>query len=315
MKICPISYLACDEDYSKEGLKRLSPSLSCLEKLPFNDEELIQEAALRSTKISVQGVQPKLSAILKPRENKFVIVNIGGRYLIKPQNPQFPQLPENEDLTIRLAKIAGLSVPMHGLLYTKTNTLVYFIKRFDRVGRKKIAVEDFSQLSGKTRDTKYDSSMEQVVGIIDQYCTFPVIEKLKLFHLILFNFLVGNEDMHLKNFSLIQNGLKYQLSPGYDLLNTTIMLPDGAEEIALPIKGKKRNLNGKLLVRDFGQERLGLTEKTIQTVLNKLNAATPIWKKIIEISFLSKDLKGKYISLIGKRLLSLNQGLPKKFLS
>ena len=156
---------------------------------------------MRSSKMSVQGVQPKLSAVLNIKDQKFDLVDNHGRFLLKPQHHIYPQMPENEDLTMRLAKSIGLDVPLHGMIWAKDGTLTYFIKRFDRKGQKdKIPVEDFAQLAGLGRDTKYNYSMEKVVNLVNAYCTFPAIEKVKLFKLVLFSFITGNEDMHLKNF-------------------------------------------------------------------------------------------------------------------
>lgn len=119
-----------------------------------------------------------------------------------------------------------------GLIYSKEHSLTYFIKRFDRKGQKdKVAIEDFAQLAGLSRDTKYNYSMEKLVKLLDDYCTFPAIEKAKLFKLVLFNYLIGNEDMHLKNYSIIIHNGKVELSPAYDLLNTSIVLKGDIEEI------------------------------------------------------------------------------------
>ncbi len=123
-----------------------------------------------------------------------------------------------------LAEIFGIEVPVHGLVYSKDKSKTYFIKRFDRIGHnQKLAVEDFSQLLGLDRETKYESSMEKVIWVVSTYCSFPKIEFVKLFKRTLFNFLVGNEDMHLKNFSLITRQDRVALSPAYDLLNSTIV--------------------------------------------------------------------------------------------
>ena len=213
MSICPITYEPCEGKYSPQGLQKLSRSLRQLLDLPYSASEQIFEAAARAPKMSIQGVQPKLSAVLNTRKSGFVVVDTGGRYILKPQNPQYRHLPENEDLSMRLAEAAGVPVPLHGLVYSKDGSLTYFIRRFDRVGRKKIAVEDFSQLLGLSRDTKYDASMEKVAQVIDRYCTFPAVEKIKLFRLTLVNFLIGNEDMHLKNFSLMTRDGKVELTP------------------------------------------------------------------------------------------------------
>ncbi|MFH0730457.1 MAG: HipA domain-containing protein [Pseudomonadota bacterium] len=159
-------------------------------------------------------------------------MDTGGRYILKPQNPQYPLLPENEDLSMHLASAAGITVPLHGLVYSIDGSMTYFIKRFDRVGKNKLAVEDFSQLLGLTRETKYDASMEKIAHVIETYCSFPAVEKIKLFRQTLVNFLIGNEDMHLKNFSLMTLNGKVALTPAYDILNTTLVLSDAREEIA-----------------------------------------------------------------------------------
>lgn len=303
MSRCPITYdeIQPGTNYSSQGLKLLAGQLKNLEDIPYSAAEQRNEAVLRASKMSIQGVQPKLSAVLNIVEGKFEIVDNGGVYILKPQS-HFPEVPENEDLTMRLADSFGIEVPLHGLIYSKDKSLTYFIKRFDRIARKgKHSVEDFAQLSGKTRDTKYDSSMEQVVSIIDKYCTFPLVEKLKLFRLTLFNFLIGNEDMHLKNFSLIGRERKIELSPGYDLLNTTIVLRNVTEEIALPLGGKKRNLTRSLLIDYFGNERLKLKEPVIQDVLAKLSSVFNLWEETITKSFLSDPIKEKYFKLLSSR--------------
>ena len=303
MKICPITYEQISEGtYSRAGLQLLSRNLVTLKNLNYTKEEQLQEAAARATKLSIQGVQPKLSVKIIVKNSSFQLVDKGGTYILKPQNFLFPQLPENEDLTMRLASNIGLNIPVHGLVYSKDNSLTYFIKRFDRYGKsKKLSVEDFAQLSGMNRNTKYNSSMEKVNKIIDEFCTFPVIEKVKLFKLILFNFLIGNEDMHLKNFSVISRNGKVELSPHYDLINTTIALKNVKEEIALPINGKKNNLNKKLLIKHLGEEVLNLNHLIIQQTTDEIFSTKNTWQNLIEISFLNKEMKEKYMILLLER--------------
>jgi len=304
MNRCPITYEPVhDSLYSKKGLKLLSQKLDNLELFAYSAEEQRAEAMARAVKLSIQGVQPKLSAVLNIKERKFDLVDNEGRYILKPQHQVFLHLPENEDVTMRMARAAGISVPLHGLIWSKDESLTYFIKRFDRAGHKdKIPVEDFAQLALLKRDTKYNYTMERLVALLDAYCTFPMIEKVKLFRLVLFNFLVGNEDMHLKNYSLIRNGDKTELSPAYDLLNTTIVLKSGAEEIALSIAGKKKNLKRKDLVDYFGIDRCGLTVKTIENNLDALGAAKQNWHELLENSFLSDEFKEKYRLMLDKRI-------------
>jgi len=156
-----------------------------------------------------------------------------------------------------------------------------------------------------SRDTKYDSSMEKVVTVIDDFCTFPAIEKLTLFKLTVFNYLVGNEDMHLKNFSIITGEGKVTLSPCYDLVNTTIEYKKMDEEIALPLKGKKKGLTRNLLIDYFGMERCGLTVKSVDKVLETISSRVTRWKELTEMSFLSNEMKEKYQHLMAARLTKM----------
>ncbi|MCD8554738.1 HipA domain-containing protein [Seleniivibrio sp.] len=299
---CPITYMETDSRYSTDGLKAINRNLKKLHDLPYTKDELRFEAAARSEKMSIQGVQPKLSARLNIKDGILELCDRGGQYILKPQSADYPELPENEDLTMRLAKTYHLEVPLHFMVYGKDGSLTYVIKRFDRKGKNmKLSVEDFAQLSGATRDTKYRSSMEQVAKIIEKYCTFPQIEKEKLFRLTLFSFITGNEDMHLKNFSLIYEGVKVKLSPVYDLLNTTIAIPNPIEELALPLKAKKNKITKSDFIDYFGTERLGLNEIIIDKAVSQLQSVSAEWESTIRASFLSKNMQDKYIQLLLER--------------
>ncbi|MBZ0266731.1 HipA domain-containing protein [bacterium] len=310
MNRCPITYenlLPGEERYSAKGMRRLSPSLKRLGEFPLTAQEQRREALRRATKMSIQGVQPKLSARLAVRDGAFRVVDRGGRWILKMQTADFPHVPENEDLTMRLAAGAGIPVPVHGLLWSRDGSLTYFIRRFDRTGRNdKLAVEDFAQLAGRTRDTKYDFSMEGIVNLLDLHAMFPAVEKLELFRRTLFGFLTGNEDMHLKNFSLLTaaDGT-VKLSPAYDLLNSTIALPGAAEEMALPLKGKKRGLTRGDLVEYFGRERLGLPERAVASVLRDLARAVAGWETGIRNSFLPAELQAAYTEVVRERTARL----------
>ena len=305
MNICPITYLPCGENrYSSNGLKLLGGSkLHTLKDIEYTAEEQRLEAFHRASEMSVQGVQPKLSAILNIKDEKFELVDKGGKYILKPQHNFFYQMPENEDLTMRLAELIGLEVPIHGLIWSMDNSLTYFIKRFDRKGHNdKIPMEDFAQLAGLSRDTKYNYSMEKVVKLINKYCTFPSIENIKFFKLSLFNYLVGNEDMHLKNFSIINRDGKITLSPCYDLVNSTIELKKQNEEIALPLRGTKKSLTRNMLVNYLGMDRCELTAKSIENVLESISSSISKWYELIDSSFLSPEMKIKYYDLLNNRL-------------
>jgi len=299
---CPITYQTCTNKYSKKGLAKLSPRLTTLNDIPYTALEQRHEAASRAVKMSIQGFQPKLSARLSVKDKSMNIVDCFGTYIIKPQSELFTQVPENEDLTMKMAKAFGIEVPLTGLIYSKGGSFSYFIKRFDRYGRnKKYHQEDFAQLTGNTRDTKYRWSMEKLIPVLDDYCTFPLLEKRRLFRRVLFCFLTGNEDMHLKNFSLITRGNKVELSPAYDLLNSTISIRNTREEMALPLAGKKRNIRKQDLFTYYGQDKLQLSDKTIDSEIKNIANTQQILKQLILISFLSDEMKLKYIELMSNR--------------
>lgn len=304
MKYCPITYDMINNQsvYSQRGLRLLSPKLKDLQPLPLSAVEQRQEAIARAGKMSIQGIQTKLSARLSIKEERFDLVDQYGQYILKTPSSDYPELPENEGITMTLASTIGIEVPVHGLIYSKDNSMTYFIKRFDRAGHsKQIALEDFSQLLGLSRDNKYDSSMEQVIKVIKKYCTFPKIELVKLFKLTLFNYLIGNEDMHLKNFSLITHERKITLAPAYDLLNTSIALQNPHEELALPLNGKKRYLTKRDFFDYFAIEKLELNQLVIQQVVATIKQKLPYWQELIGRSYLSAGMQKKYLALLNER--------------
>ncbi|MDD3045763.1 MAG: HipA domain-containing protein [Candidatus Delongbacteria bacterium] len=302
MNRCPITYAECENRYSSNGLSKLSPRLSDLIPLPFTAQEQRMEAVSRAVKMSVQGVQPKLSARLSVKEKKFEVVDQNGTFIIKPQSDLYLQVPENEDLTMKMADAFGIEVPLTGLVYSKDGSLSYFIKRFDRYAKtKKHHVEDFAQLTENTRDTKYNWSMEKLIPVLDKFCSFPMLEKRKLFRRVLFCFLTGNEDMHLKNFSLITRNSKVELSPAYDLLNTTIATGKAVEELALPLAGKKSRITKKLLFDYYATDRMNLNKKTVNSEIQNLINKKQHLEKLIGISFLSAEMKKKYLELLNER--------------
>jgi len=307
MNRCPISYELCGENqYAASGLKKLSRSLKELKLLPFSAQEQRKEAAVRMKRMSIQGVQPKLSANLDTRNSTFEIVNQKGKYIIKPQSDIYQQVPENEDVSMRMAKAVGIEVPFHGMIYSRDGSLSYFIKRFDRVGRnKKLPVEDFSQLAGLSRDTKYDFTIEKIIRLIEQFCTFPAIEKIKFFKLVLFSFVIGNEDMHIKNFSLITRKNKVEFSPAYDLLNSTLAMDGAEEEMALHLAGKRSRFRRRELIDYLGRERLGLNDETIIQTENDFQKVISKWEKLIDISFLDSERQTIYLELIKERFQRL----------
>ena len=306
MKRCLITYepFAGDGDYSAGGLKLLDRNLTSLGPLGYTAAEQRQEALERAGKMSIQGVQLKLSAVLKVKAGAFEVVDRNGRFILKPPSLDFPELPENEDLTMRLAAVAGIEVPVHGLIRARDGSLTYFIRRFDREGnrgKRRVPLEDFAQLSGASRETKYESSMEKVAGVVDRFCTFPAIERVKLFERTLFSFLTGNEDMHLKNFSLITRRGRIDLAPAYDLLNSTIALKNPQEEMALPIRGKRSNLTRNDLFDYFATERLRINGRVLSELLTRFQEAFSQWDELLAASFLSSKKKAAFAAVLAER--------------
>jgi len=308
MPYCPITLekVRKEEVFSRAGLRALHPKLDALQPLDLSQEDQLREARLRVDKMSVQGVQPKLSATFSLKRRKFEIVDQHGHFLLKPNPPPFSDVPANEALTMTMAAAVGIEVPLHGLIPAIDGSWVYFIRRFDRLKRGgKLHVEDFAQLSGAMRETKYDSSLERVAGLVEQFCTFPAVEKAKFAKRLLFCFLTGNEDMHLKNFSLQEFQGVVSLTPAYDFLNTTLVLENAVEETALPLGGKKKRLTRKLWLDYFCGERLGLTARMIDEIMRDLQAAALRWKELIRHSFLPAEKQTIYLSLLNERLQRL----------
>ena len=308
MPNCPITLkpVPAGQMYSPAGLKSIHPQLKHLEILQYSNEEQVRQVRMRSDRMSIQGVQPKLSAVLSLKKSAFELVDRGGRFILKPNPLEYEEVPANEALTMRMAVAVGIEVPVHGLLAALDGSWVYFVKRYDREGRsEKVHVEDFAQLSGLTRETKYNSSLERVAELVEKFSTFPAIEKPRLAKRLLFCFLTGNEDMHLKNFSLWMRDGVVSLSPAYDLLNTTLVPGNAKEESALPLNGKKRNLTRKLWLDYFCRERLRLTAAQTESILADFKKAVPTFETLIQRSFLSGERKEVYWDMLTRRAARL----------
>ena len=303
--VCLITYqdISAGQNYSSEGLRLLSPQLAKLESLTLTLDEQREEAARRAGKMSIQGVQVKLSAKLAVSQGQFKIVDRNGTYILKPAPAGYREVPENEDLTMRLAAATGIEIPLHGLVYAKDGTRTYFIKRFDRRKGKKLYLEDFGQLLGLSREVKYDTSMEAFAKVVQEHTTFPALECREFFLRTIFCFITGNEDMHAKNFSLFsEDNEVFKLSPAYDFLNSTIVTSGKSkEELAVPLRGKKSKLTRKDFLEYFGKERLKLNGKAIEECLSQLQRALPEWTNLIQRSFLSSEMKQAYSNLLAER--------------
>lgn len=278
--------------------------------IEFDNKQLEELAKKLITKsVAVTGVQPKLSLNLVSHINKqtrFTIVDLEGNYILKPASKEYIDLPENEDLTMHLAELVKIKTAQHTLIRLKSGELAYLTKRFDRKNEEKIAVEDFCQLTENLTEHKYRGSIEKIAKIIYQFTRNSGFEVQRLFEIVLFNYLTTNADMHLKNYSLIENDFnEYELSPAYDLLNTLLLIPDDKEESALTINGKK----SKLKIEDFNQlaKTLQISEKAVESIYKKFRIIKPKWIDFIEISFLNNDIKQAYIDTLNTRFNKLFQ--------
>lgn len=252
---------------------------------------------------SLTGVQPKLSLNLHKHKgcNRLTIVGLWGDFIFKPQTDAYPELPENEDLTMHLAETARIQVVPHSLIRLADGSLGYITRRIDRTKKgEKIDMEDMCQLSLHPTEYKYKSSCEQIAKTITAYSSTPKLDLVNFMQILLFSFVTGNNDMHLKNFSLYRPKKLYQLTPAYDLLNVAIANPKDKEEFALAINGKK----SKIKLQDFlkASATMGIEERVTLQLIDSFHKALPAWKELIENSFLSKEMQEAYIWLIEKRL-------------
>lgn len=266
----------------------------------------IEELALKilGRSIALTGVQPKLSVELskeKKGKNRLTIVGLWGNYILKPPFARFPEMPEVEDLTMHLAELAKIKTADHSLVRLKSGELAYISKRFDRVKSEKLPLEDMAQLTETLTERKYSGSMEKVGKAILKYSDYSGNDVIRFFELTLFCFITGNADMHLKNFSLLTDSdNEITLSPAYDLLSTKILMSEDKEELALTLSGKKNNLRKKDF--DMFAEKLGVTQKTKEVIINKFFSSQQTFNKTIDASFLKDKTQTLYKELIEERL-------------
>lgn len=300
----------------KEGQTDYHPS--CAKKLygvktapvlPYNRSQ-IGELAKRVVRAqtTLTGVQAKLSLDVnhgqKNEPDRFTIVGLWGRFILKPQTDAYRSLPELEDLTMHMAEAAKIAVVPHGLIRFDDGELCYITRRIDRQpDGSKTAMEDMCQLSERLTEYKYKGSYEQIAKLIKKYSAVPQLDLVNFWEVVVFSWITGNSDMHLKNFSLYKTPLGFCLTPAYDLLSTLIVMPQDTEELALTLNGKKR----KIKRSDFEKAMTasGLSEKVIQNMANKFGKAISKWIDLIDDSFLPNDMKRDYKRLIIKRVIMM----------
>lgn len=267
-------------------------------------ESLAKEVIQSQT--AVTGVQAKLSLHISnnSKENtdrKFTIVGLWGGYILKPPTSLYPQLPEVEDVTMHLAQLANIKTAPHSLIRLESGNLAYITRRIDRTKKGKLAMEDMCQLTERLTEDKYRGSYEQIGKTIQKYSATPGLDIVNFFELLLFSFLSGNADMHLKNFSLLeQPGIGMTLSPAYDLINTALVNPADKEELALNLNGKKRKLNRLDFIS--AMNTLKLEEKQQKNIFSKMSKAFPKWIEKIDRSFMNKEFKERYKTILADRM-------------
>jgi serine/threonine-protein kinase HipA len=255
-------------------------------------------------KWAIPGVQPKLS-IHWSKQNRanprITLVGMLGNYILKLPTEAYPSLPEVEDLTMHLASLARIDVVPHTLIRLNSGDLAYLTKRIDREGKNKLAMEDMCQLSGRLTEDKYKGSVEQIAKTILRYSANPMLDIYNFSEQVVFAYLTGNADMHLKNYSLIEYPDRgYVLSPAYDLVATILVNPKDSEELALPLNGKKKRIKRTDFIHLF--ETFGLSTKQQENIFKKFVAVQAAWSTCIADSFLSEEMKVSFQELIDARV-------------
>ena len=278
--------------------------------LPYsrdNINDLAKQSVL--SRITVPGVQAKLSMDVnkggKDEPDRMTIVGLWGKYILKPKSEEFPWLPEVEDLTMHLAEIAKIEVVPHSLIRFNDGEMAYLTRRIDRDAHgKKYLMEDLCQISERSTNDKYKSSYEKIAKLIKLHSSAPMLDLVNFWEMVVFSWLTGNSDMHLKNFSLISRTPgQYVLSQAYDLVNVHLVFPEDNEELALTLDGRKKRINKQNFLRAMVSS--GLSEKVTENIFHKFAKVAPKWYDFIDLSFLPDDLKEKYKEEIGLNLRKL----------
>ena len=278
--------------------------------LPYsrgNINELARESVL--SRIVVTGVQSKLSMDVnkggKDEPDRLTIVGLWGKYILKPKSKEFPWMPEVEDLTMHLAEIAKIDVVPHTLIRFNDGELAYLTRRIDRDRNgTKYLMEDLCQISERSTANKYNSSYEKIAKLIKLHSSAPMLDLVNFWEVVVFSWLTGNSDMHLKNFSLISRTPgHYTLSQAYDLVNVHLVFPEDKEDLALTLDGRKKRIKKQNFIRAMASSGLG--DKVIERIFQKFVDVVPKWYDFIDTSFLPVELKEKYKEEIETNLVKL----------
>lgn len=312
-KRCLYCYKSLDANSVGDFHESCSMTFFDVKQQPLFEHSLTQMAELAKNvverSVAVPGVQPKLSlsivndTIQDGNKGRLTVVGaLGGNYIFKPPSNQFAEMPENEHLTMRIAESFGIKTVKSSLIRLQSGELSYITKRIDRTDTgEKIHMLDMFQITEAF--DKYKSSMEKIGKALNDYSDNTLLDKLNFFELAIFSFITGNNDMHLKNFSMIHIADTWTLAPAYDLLNVAIVNPEDTEELALTLEGKKKKLKWEHFER-LGRN-LELNDKQINGVIKRFEKNKPKAIKWIDNSFLSSEYKQKYKTLLEERYLIL----------
>lgn len=278
--------------------------------LDYSLNELHELAKLIVQKsIAVTGVQPKLSLTfekdVQQGVHRLTLVGLWGNYLLKPPTTQYAELVENEHASMRLAQIFGIKTVPFSLIRLKTGELAYLTRRIDREKHKKLALEDMCQLTERLTEYKYRGSVEQIAKVIRAFSTNPGLEVAYFVELVIFSWLIGNADMHLKNYSLLTNHAgMVSLAPAYDLVATKLIIPQDTEETALTINGKK----SRIKMKDFEAfaDTIQLPRKSFDNIIERFQQKLQLALIELNNSFLSETSKLAYRDLLLQQMDRLN---------
>lgn len=275
------------------------------------DENTLELLAVESTNkgYTVPGVQKKLSLHLFSEKNrpKLTLVGYPTGYILKPQVAEFEALPEAEHLVMSMADIVGISTAPHALIMGNGGP-AYITKRiagvFQRDHLQMLAMEDFCQLDLRLTQDKYRSSYERCAKIIENYSFRRDLDMTELYLRLVFSFVVGNSDLHLKNFSLIETeegSGKYLLSPAYDLLPINVIMHEDKEQFALTMNGKKMNLHRK----DFlvFADKCGISRNSAEKMIAIMISKKEKFIRMCDDSFMPEHLKEDLTKLIEERIM------------
>jgi len=305
----PLNTSAVSNQWHKKCIKAFFGTTE-LPDIDISDEVLNQLAIDSTSKgFTVPGVQKKLSLHLTKGDSpRLTLVNYPTGYILKPQTEEYLALPEMEYLVMQMAQATGIRTVPFALIRmsSQDSAFAYITKRIDRLAGERpgmLAMEDFCQLDGRLTEDKYRGSYERCGKVITQYSARPGLDLSELFIRVVFSFAVGNSDMHLKNFSLIETtpgSGEYVMSEAYDMLSTNVILPDDQEQFALAMNGKKQHIRRNDFLR-FG-ETIGLPRNSAEKMIEKIVKCEVRYLEMCEKSYLPDDMKGKLKNLIQERM-------------